>query len=107
MTAGNDPNAEKRRSNILRSRELKRRTSARAGRSGSRGAGGSRQNNRESVFERLAQAAQRKNDEKAPQRAGGAKGSNALVKVSLEGNIGMGTEPMLAIDPAYGHAQQD
>lgn len=52
-----DPNAEKRRSNILRSREFTRKTSARGARSGSRGAGGSRQTNRDSVFERLAQAA--------------------------------------------------
>ena len=49
-SAQQDPNAEKRRSNILKSRELKRRTSARGARSGSRG------KERDSVFERLSQA---------------------------------------------------
>jgi len=48
-----DPLAEKRQSNILRSRELKRKTSARGARSGSRG---NSKQGRDSVFDRLAQA---------------------------------------------------
>lgn len=78
-----DPEQDKRRSNILKSREMNRKRSAKGPRAESRGKG--------SVFDRLSKDGSKKGDLSVVTSGLHSSGNNTLVRPSVE--------PMLAIEP--------